>query len=230
MIRLICLDMAGTTVQDAGAVERAFDTALGAAGLTPESGAYQVARDYARTTMGRSKIEVFRAIFDGDEARADAANLAFEAAFIDAADTEGLRAIPHAADTIEKFRGAGCEVVLTTGFSPRIRDHIIDTLGWTDLVTLALSPVDAGRGRPYPDMLLTALIRTRTESVHQIAVAGDTTSDLWAGTRAGAAIVAGVRTGAHGDADFADVPHTHVIDGVADLIAVVDEHDLAAHR
>jgi phosphoglycolate phosphatase len=66
---------------------------------------------------------------------------------------------------------------------------------------------------------------SRTDAVAQMAVAGDTTSDLLAGHRAGASVVAGVRTGAHGDADFAAVPHTHVLDSVADLPRVLAEAD-----
>jgi phosphonatase-like hydrolase len=227
MIRLACLDMAGTTVLDDGAVSDAFDASLSASGLCAGSPEYQEAVHYVHETMGQSKIEVFRAIFDGDVHRAEAANGAFEAAYREAIQSNRVAPIPQAAETIEKLRGSGCAVVLTTGFSASTRDAVIAALGWGDLITLALSPADVGRGRPYPDLVLTALLRTGTEAVDQIAVAGDTTSDLWAGTRAGAAIVAGVRTGAHTDADFATVPHTHVLDSVADLVACIDSHNQA---
>ncbi|WAJ45425.1 HAD hydrolase-like protein [Mycobacterium sp. Aquia_216] len=230
MIRLACLDMAGTTVLDDGAVADAFDASLSASGVSTGSTDYRAAIRYVHKTMGQSKIEVFRSIFDGDPHRAEAANSAFEAAYLDAIESNRVAPIPHAAETIEKLRGSGCAVVLTTGFAPTTRDHIIAALGWGELITLALSPADAGRGRPYPDMVLTALLRTGTDAVGQIAVAGDTTSDLTAGTRAGAAIVAGVRTGAHSDADFATVPHTHVLDSVADLVACIDTHDRAVSR
>src|ERR1700733_16013945 len=57
-IRMVALDMAGTTVSDAGAVEEAFQGALDAVGLVagdltedPES--------YVRRTIGQSKIDVF---------------------------------------------------------------------------------------------------------------------------------------------------------------------------
>jgi phosphoglycolate phosphatase-like HAD superfamily hydrolase len=46
-------------------------------------------------------------------------------------------------------------------------------------------------------------------------------SDLLAGTRAGAGVVAGVLTGAHSRDDLATAPHTHIIDSVADLPAVL---------
>jgi phosphoglycolate phosphatase-like HAD superfamily hydrolase len=88
-------------------------------------------------------------------------------------------------------------------------------------VDLALSPADAGRGRPWPDMILTALLRLRIDDVAQIAVVGDTTSDLLAGTRSGASMVIGVLTGAHSREELARAPHTHLIDSVADLPALL---------
>ncbi len=81
VIRLAVLDMAGTTVSDGGVVERSFVEALARDGLRP--GRYGAAPhlDYVRATMGQSKITVFRAVFGGDEARAQEANRRFEAAF-----------------------------------------------------------------------------------------------------------------------------------------------------
>ncbi|MFJ1709580.1 HAD family hydrolase [Kitasatospora sp. NPDC088346] len=224
-VQLVCLDMAGTTVEDGGAVLAAFHRALDAVGIPTGTADHTTAVAYAVETMGRSKIEVFRALTGGDEARAALANRAFEASYEEALDTQGVREIPGAADAIELLRSAGRHVVLTTGFSPATRDRILHGLGWHDLVTLALSPADAGRGRPHPDMLLTALLRTGTESVHHLAAAGDTTSDLLAAHRAGARVAAAVRTGSHSDTDFATVPHTHVLDSVTDLPSLLDTLD-----
>ena len=57
-----------------------------------------------------------------------------------------------------RLRDAGIRVCLATGFSPSTRDAIIDELAWGGLIDLALSPADAGRGRPWPDLPLTALL------------------------------------------------------------------------
>ncbi len=70
-------------------------------------------------------------------------------------------------------------------------------------------------------MILTAVIRLEIDDVRQVAVVGDTTNDLLAGWRAGAGIVAGVLTGAHGRPDFEAVPHTHILESVADLSGLV---------
>jgi len=118
---------------------------------------------------------------------------------------------------MQALRGAGMKVCLTTGFSAPTRDALVARLGWQQLVDLVLSPGDAGRGRPWPDMILTAVIRLQIGDVRHVAVAGDTTSDLWAAHRAGAGIVAGVLTGAHDRAQLESAPHTHILESVREL-------------
>lgn len=69
---------------------------------------------------------------------------------------------------ITQLREAGVKVVLTTGFSRSTQVRLLDVLGWhdlADLADLALTPAGAGRGCPYPDMILTALLRTGTDDV-----------------------------------------------------------------
>ena len=219
-IRLAALDMAGTTVADEGAVEEAFQAALDAVGLV----AGDLAEDpgaYVRRTMGQSKITVFTELLGGDRHRAEAANSAFEAAFDQAVDRGEVTALPGAEDVFATLRAGGIRLCLTTGFSPATRTRIIGALGWEGLVDLALSPADAGRGRPWPDMILTAVLRLRIDDVAEVAVAGDTTRDLLAGTRAGASLVAGVLTGAHSAGELAAAPHTHLLGSVAELPALI---------
>ena len=88
---------------------------------------------------------------------------------------------------------------------------------------LTLCPADAGgRGRPYPDMVLEAFVRTgAADDVRQVAVVGDTSYDVLSGVRAGAGLVAGVRTGAHGDEAFRAAGATHVLDSVTALPALL---------
>ena len=219
-IRMAALDMAGTTVADEGAVEEAFQSALDAVGLVAgdlmdDPGAY------IRRTMGQSKITVFTELLGGDRHRAAQANTAFESAFDQAVDRGEVVALPGSEDVFAELRAGGVRICLTTGFSPTTRDRIVAALGWEGLVDLALSPADAGRGRPWPDMILTAVLRLRIDDVAEVAVAGDTTSDLLAGTRAGASVVAGVLTGAHTADELAGAPHTHLLGSVVELPALV---------
>ncbi|MFD0039995.1 HAD family hydrolase [Streptomyces anulatus] len=217
-IRLVVLDMAGTTVADGGLVERAFGTAAQELGVEPGTADHDEKLSYVRATMGESKITVFRHLFS-DEGRAQRANTAFETAYGELVDGGLIAPIPGTRETIEELAATGRTVVLTTGFSRLTQDAVLDSLGWRDLVPLTLCPADAGgRGRPYPDMVLEAFLRTKSaDSVRQIAVVGDTSYDVLSGVRAGAGLVAGVRTGAHGDDAFREAGASHVLDSVAEL-------------
>lgn len=222
-IELVVLDMAGTTVRDDGVVEQAFQRAAERTGVA-ERMPWAEALQYVRDTMGMSKIDVFTHLAAGDVAAATAATAAFEGAYAEIIAEQGAEEIPGAADAIRALRDAGLSVVLTTGFAPVTRDALIDALGWGDLVDLALSPIDAGRGRPAPDLVLTALLRMGASSVQAVAVAGDTASDVESGRRAGAGFVAGVLSGAHDRAALAGADA--VLDSIADLPAVLAERGL----
>jgi phosphoglycolate phosphatase len=223
-IELVALDMAGTTVADDGTVEAAFTRAMGEMGIDEGTERFEEALRFVRATMGMSKIEVFRDLFDGDEGLAAQANRRFEAAYDDHVRDHGAAPIRGAVDALGALRAAGVKVCLTTGFAPATRDAILDALGWWDLTDLVLSPIDAGRGRPWPDMVLAAVVRLEVSDVRAVAVAGDTANDLWAGHRAGAGIVAGVLTGAHDRAALSAAPHTHLLGSIAELPGVVAAH------
>lgn len=223
-IRLAVLDMAGTTVADDGLVDAAFSAAAGAVGVTPGSPEATKLDRHVQDTMGQSKIEVFRAIFD--EATAQYANSEFEHAYAGLVDAGHARALPGAVETIEALRADGVKIALTTGFGSITQQRLLSALGWHDLVDLVLSPQDAGRGRPYPDMVLTALLRLRIDDVAQIAVVGDTANDIRTGLTAGASVVAGVLTGAHDEATLRAAGATHVLSSIAELPALVrDDRD-----
>jgi phosphoglycolate phosphatase len=216
-ITVACLDMAGTTVADDGTVLEAFATAI--AGLP--AGAFDQAMTAVRSSMGQSKIEVFRRIL-GDDAMARQANEAFEDHYAAAVRAGQVSAMPGAEETIMRLREAGVRVCLATGFSPATRDAIIDKLTWGGLIDLALSPADAGRGRPWPDLPLTALLRLGGGAVSELAVAGDTASDIESGRRAGAAIVAGVLTGASTRADLEQADAPLILNTITDILPYID--------
>jgi phosphonatase-like hydrolase len=214
-ITVACLDMAGTTVADDGTVMEAFTAAIAEQDL-PVAAFSQAMKD-VRASMGQSKIEVFRRIL-GDDAAAVKANEAFEDHYGAAVGRGSVAAIPGAEETFAVLREAGIKICLNTGFAPVTRDAIISWLGWGPLIDLALSPADAGRGRPWPDLPLTALLRLGGGAVSELAVAGDTGSDVESGLRAGAAVVAGVLTGAGTRADLERAGAPLILDTIAGLL------------
>src|SRR5208337_4019618 len=126
---------------DDGTVMEAFSAAIAAQNLPAAT--YNQAMTDVRSSMGQSKIEVFRRIL-GDEETAQKANDVFEDHYASAVRRGAVAAVPGAEETITALRQAGVRVCLATGFSPATRDAIIDKLVWGGLIDLALSPADAG--------------------------------------------------------------------------------------
>ena len=221
-IGLVVFDMAGTTVQDSGLVQQSFLAADDHAGLSKTPADREEMLRYVADTMGQSKIVVFRHLSRGDEEQAQAANKEFERCYGQLVTDGNCSPIPGAEELIASLRSRGIKTALTTGFAKDTQSAIIDALGWHDLADLVLCPGPGVRGRPYPDMPLTALMRTETASVQSMIVVGDTAVDVETGLRAGARASIGVLTGAHNAQQLSAAGATHVLDSVADLLSVVD--------
>ncbi|WP_179469154.1 phosphonatase-like hydrolase [Mycolicibacterium vinylchloridicum] len=219
-IQLTVIDMAGTTVADDGLVVEAFEAAATAAGL-PSSGAERDhARQFVLDTMGQSKISVFRSLFVREEL-AQQANRAFEAAYEGLIHEGRARPLPGAAEALTTLRGAGVKVALTTGFSATTQEKLLAALGWESLADLVLAPGHGVRGRPYPDLILTALMRLQADGVGNVAALGDTSSDIDSAHRAGCAIAAGTLTGAHNRQQLHDAGATHIVPTVTEFADLV---------
>ncbi|HVT42086.1 MAG TPA: HAD-IA family hydrolase [Acidimicrobiales bacterium] len=217
---LACLDMAGTTVRDDGAVDAAFRAALAAVGVHEGTEQFRSAESFVRDTMGWSKADVFGALLE--PADAERATETFAQAYEAQVAAGGAREVAGARDVFRTLRTRGVAVCLTTGFAPSTRDALLDALGWRDEIDLALSPGDVGRGRPAPDMILGAMDRLGVAEPGAVVVVGDTTSDLEAGTRAGVGAVVGVLSGAHDEATLAAAPHTALVSDITGLVAVLE--------
>ncbi|WP_433331094.1 HAD-IA family hydrolase [Spirillospora sp. CA-294931] len=216
-----CLDLAGTTVADGGIVETAFAEAIASLGIVSGTGAHKRAMARVADGRGRSKIEIFRTLFAEDEARAQAANLSFERSYDQLVDRRGLAPVPGAETALQRLADAGIKVCLLTGFSRRTLGRVLDTLGWWNLADMALCPEDGGRGRPWPDLILSAALRLGIDDVRDIAVCGDTENDILAGRRSGASIVAGVLTGAHDAPRLTAAGATHILPSITDFPPLV---------
>jgi len=211
-IELICFDMAGTTMNDHGLVLEAFRRTIEDLDVVGDEATK--AEAYVIETMGQSKIEVFSVLFND---RAEAANQAFERHFVKAAHEVGVSEVPGAREAIQTMKSRGIAVALTTGFSPSTREALIELLGWSDLVSLRVSPADAGRGRPAPDMVLLCALTTRVSAMQTVMVVGDTASDMQAGQRAGVGQCVGVLSGTDDHARLMASGADLVVNSVADL-------------
>lgn len=220
-VRLAVLAMVGTTVFDGGLMERAMSRTLVEQGIAAGSAEFESMLGYSRDTSGISKVTVFGHLF-GDPAAAESANRFFELSCDELISDGGIRPVPGAEDSIGWLRDAGIKVCLATGFGRHTQNMVLESLGWMGLADLSLCPADAGRGRPFPDMILTAVLALDLDDVREVAVVGDTRADMHSGLRAGASVVAGVLTGAHSEATLRAAGATAVVPSIKDLPALLE--------
>lgn len=217
VLALAVVDLAGTTVAENGVVERSLRSAVERLG-EPIPDDFP---SWLHSVRGASKRDMCLALSGGDPTAADRALSHFDSEVAAAVGRGEVTALPRAEESLARLADLGLKVCVTTGFSVDLRGRLLDVLGWSRLVDLALSSEDVGRGRPYPDLVLTALMRLGIASVREVATVGDTVNDLLAGHRSGAAVVAGVLTGAHSRSDLEAVPHTDIVDDVWEFTELV---------
>jgi phosphonatase-like hydrolase len=166
---------------------------------------------------GRTVLDVLQILFPESQARAQAAQLAFDRSYSAAIDRSGLTPVPGAEQAIDKLTGMGAKVCLITGLSRRVTGQVLDTLGWWDRIDLMICPDDVPRGCPAPDLVLSAMLRVGVRDVRDTAVAHATESGVLCGRRSGAGIVAGVLTGIHTRDRLRRAGATHLLPSVAGL-------------
>jgi phosphonatase-like hydrolase len=131
--------------------------------------------------------------------------------------------MPGARACFESLRQAGVRIALDTGFSRDIVDTILRRLGWDPpgLLDATAASDEVPRGRPHPDLIFEAMRRTGVSSARCVAKVGDTPSDLQEGTAAGCGLVIGVTNGTHTRAQLEPHSHTHLIDSLDELPALL---------
>jgi len=219
-VEMVAFDVAGTVLNDDGLVISAFKNAFEATqpDLWPTHGEQWT--QYAIDTMGQSKIHVFTELL-GDAEKAHRANVAFEESYISQVAEVGAVPIAGAEDVFKYLRSKGVAIALTTGFSRSTLDTLLIELGWKDLIDISVTPGEAGRGRPHPDMLQKAATTLGITNPASVIVLGDTAADMQAAISFGAGQVIGVLTGAHDEHRLHDAGATSVINSVDDLKSLI---------
>lgn len=220
-LALAVLDMSGTTVDEGGLQDEAFSTAILQEGIDPGGARHDAMVGYFREARGTPRHEIFRSIFAEDPVTAHRANGCFESTYDTLLAERGVRPVEGAVEAVAALREAGMKIVLTTGFARHTQNMILESLGWMGVSDLSLCPSDAGRGVPYPDMILTALLALDLEDVRTVMAVGDTTGDIRAGQRAGAGLTVGVLTGYHEEEALRGAGASAVVPSIRDVPALV---------
>jgi phosphonatase-like hydrolase len=224
-IKLACCGLIGTVVPDEGLIERCFAEAIATQGVVSGTSAFARRMAQVHQARGQAPGDVLRVLFPDNEARAQAAQLAFDRALGDAIRRVVIQPVPGAVQVLDQLRDGGCQVAVLTSLPRRVTDAIIDAAGLRQSIDTSLSAQDVSRGFPAPDLVLTAVLQTGTEAVADVAVIHGTGAGVDSGRRSGANIVAGVLTGPHSAARLRASGATHILGSIADLPALLPAGD-----
>ncbi len=220
-IEMVVFDMAGTTLRDDHGVNRVIRQSLEAVGLAADPA------DVNRV-MGLPKRQALSILIDlygrtqdlGPRVEEIHADLVQRSVAFYSTDPS-IREVEGASDLFQRLRAAGIRVALNTGFDRRITDAILDRLGWRDRVDATISSDEVERGRPHPDMIRALMNRLGISESQKIAKVGDTPADLGEGQAAGCGVNVGVFGATHSRAELEACPHTHLIEDLRPLSAIL---------
>ncbi len=223
-IKLVVLDVAGTTAQDGGLVVKAFQLAMEP--TNPSEEELVEMTQYVISTMGQRKVDVFMHLCAQDYDQARAAHDRFVESYTDLVAEGELKEFDGVSEFFVEMRKRGIGVGITTGFPREILDPIINELGWGELIDVSVAASEVVAGRPAPDMIFRAIEMYNTQygvdlDCTQVAIAGDTQADIQAGVSAGAAIILGVTSGAHSEDELLQSGATNVSTSVLTLLTLI---------
>lgn len=229
-ITLVCCGLIGTLVIDDGLIERSFAEAIATQGVVSGTSAFARRMSQVHQARGRAPGDVLRVLFPENEARAQAAQLAFDRALPDALSRTVIEPIPSALEALAEMRSSGRTICVLTSLPRRVVDLVLSATDLRGRIDLALTAEDAPRGFPAPDLALTAVVKSGAGAVQDMAVVHGTGAGMECGRRSAATAAVGVLTGPHSAARLRSAGATHVVSSIADLPALLEGLDPESGR
>ena len=219
-VSLVCCELAGTIVSEGSVLEKAFAEAIATQGVVPGTAAYARSMVVVDRSGGLPPRDVMHRLFADDDAQAQAAYLAFERSYRTVVERFGLATVPGAQDALITLASSRLKVCLTSGFSRSTSRLMLERLGISRYADLTLCLDDAPHGFPWPDPVLTAVLRLGIEDVASVAVVGNSENVITGGRRAGARTLIGI-PGGRAAQRLRTAGATHLISSLAELPALL---------
>lgn len=225
-IKMIVFDMAGTTVNEDNIVYKTLRNAINTIG------GFQLAlEEVLAHGAGMEKLQAIRAILKNslgieNQQLADTIFSFFLQELKNAYQVEEIYPNANAQELFEVLKKKGVLRVLNTGYDRATAEFLLTKLNWKigreidGLVTAS----DVPRNRPYPDMILDAMVKFGISDSLSVAKVGDSTIDIQEGQNAGCALSIGITTGAHTSAQLGTANPDFIIDDLLELEAIIEQY------
>ena len=215
-VSLVCCDVVGAAAGDS-VLERAFAEAIATQGVVAGTAAYVRSMVQFDRTRGWPPADVMRSLFPEDEIRAQAAIHAFERSFPAAVDRFGVLPLPGANEALAKLTAAGVKLCLVSSLPRPAFSLIMEHLDWWQRADLVLCTDDVARGFPWPDLILTAVLRLGIGDVRDVVVVTASEGGALSAQRAGARSVIGVLSDVDDGGRLRRAGATHLLADLGEL-------------
>ncbi|WP_406826610.1 phosphonatase-like hydrolase [Pedobacter sp. KACC 23697] len=221
-IKMVVLDMAGTTVNENNLVYKTLMNAIHVAGFC-------ITLDQILAiAAGKEKKEAIRAVLQTYEGSFDEEMvLTIYQEFIEklseAYQTEEILPQPGAIELFEILRKEDIISILNTGYDRATAEAILKKLGWkagADFDTM-ITASEVKRNRPEPDMVLLAMKQHGITDGQSVVKIGDSGIDIEEGKNAGCRLSIGITTGAHTRKQLEAAKPDAVIDHLMDVLPLI---------
>jgi phosphonatase-like hydrolase len=219
---LVVFDLAGTTVNDNGDVERVLQDAFDEFGIavTPKE---------VKQVMGYPKpVAISRLLFSHGEMELSNDRIATIHKEFVKQMISFYRNDPRVTEksgvslTLEALKAAGIKVAVDTGFDRQITNHLLDRMGWMEqgLVDVSVTSDEVAQGRPFPDLIFRAMALANVTDPARVAKVGDTASDIQEGKSAKCGWVIGITSGAFDRKNLVLQEPTHLITNIPEVLPI----------
>ena len=222
-IKMVVLDMAGTTVNEDNLVYKTVQKTIN------EEGFKVTLNDVLKHGAGKEKHQAITDVLTACTNEADVKTTAerifakFKPALEKAYDESDIKAFDGMEAFFEKLRNHDIKVVLNTGYDLKTASKLMQKLGWEEgnQIDALITSDDVVNGRPHPDMIKMAMAQFGIVNPNQVVKAGDSEIDIIEGKNSGCGLTVGVLSGAQNREQLEAAAPDYILQNVTELTAIL---------
>ncbi|CAN1505467.1 Gph Predicted phosphatases [Flavobacteriaceae bacterium] len=215
-IKLVVLDMAGTTVDEDNVVYKTLCNAVVKHG-------FEVDLDTVlKYGAGKEKLKAITDVLEFLNQPTDKASMIFEEFSIDlkqAYQDLEVKPITGVTEFLEELKAKKINIVLNTGYNSKTANQLLDKLGWKkgNQYDALITADDVVNGRPSPEMILKAMELFDVKDSKTVLKAGDSAIDIEEGKNANCGITVGVLSGAQTKEELEAANPDYIFDTITQI-------------
>lgn len=222
-IKMVVLDMAGTTVNENNLVYKTVQKVINEEGFAVTLD--QVLQYGAGKEKHKAITDVLTACTNAGDISliADKAFANFKLQLEEAYDSADITTFEGMEAFFQTLKNSNIRVVLNTGYDQKTAGKLMKKLNWTvgNQVDALITADDVENGRPNPDMILMAMAMFGIDNASQVLKAGDSEIDIIEGKNSGCGITVGVLSGAQTRKQLEIAKPDYILKNVTELETIL---------